>query len=57
MAEQSGGGAASLRDVNAAELGVRPLLAMMARALLGSPQLKILAILSAATLFVVGATA
>jgi len=57
MAEQSGGGAASLRDAKSAEPGVWPLMAMMARALLASSQLKILAILSAATLFVVGATA
>jgi putative ATP-binding cassette transporter len=57
MAEQSGGGAASLRDAKSAEPGVWPLMAMMARALLASSQVKILAILSAATLFVVGATA
>jgi putative ATP-binding cassette transporter len=57
MAEQSGGGAATLRDASSAEVGVWPLLAMMARALLGSPQLRLLTMLAAATLFVVGATA
>src|SRR5580692_10660657 len=57
MAEQSGGEAASLQDAKSAELGVWPLSAMMGRALLASPQLKVLAMLAAATLFVVGATA
>ena len=57
MTEQSGGGAASPGDAKPAEVGVWPLSAMMARALLASPQLKVLSMLAAATLFVVGATA
>ena len=57
MTEQSGGGAASPQDAKPAEVGVWPLLATMARSLWASSQLKILMMLSAATLFVVGATA
>ena len=42
MAEQSGKGAASGRDAKTLEVGLRPLLAMMGRALLASPQSKVL---------------
>jgi putative ATP-binding cassette transporter len=57
MADKSNDSAASRRDVKPAEVGVRPLLAMMWRAFLASSQFAALSMLGGAIVLVVGATA
>ncbi len=57
MAKQPGNGRAPGGDTSAIAVGLRPLLAMMGRAFLGSPQIVVLLLLGGATFVVVGATA
>jgi vitamin B12/bleomycin/antimicrobial peptide transport system ATP-binding/permease protein len=57
MAERSGEGAASDQDAKVLGVGLRPLLAMMGRTFLASPQCAVLLMLGGATFVVVGATA